>query len=138
MQRAAASSNAPSPDSKTPPSKRQKITTPSSTPAPLSDLEAVKGALKAEENRKLEALERLAADAGETKWVLSYVNGGEGDGKGVRGLQVLTTGYSEIDHRDGSTGYGQEGRRSFGKFNRELEVRPFPGDHPCLILIPLG
>lgn len=124
MQRAAASPAASPQDPQTPPAKRQKITTPSSAPEPLSDLQAVKHALKAEEDRRLEALDRLAADAGETKWVLSCVDGGEADRKSSRSLQVLTTGYSEIDAKDYGTGYGQGGRRSFGKFKYKFEVCP--------------
>ena len=123
MQRAAASPTASPQDPETPPAKRQKISTPSSAPEPLSDLQAVKDALKAEEDRRVQALDRLAADAGETKWVLSCVNGGEADRKSSRSLQVLTTGYSEIDDRNFGTGHGQEGRRSFGKFKHKLEVR---------------
>lgn len=130
MQRAAASPTSTSPQTlldnpQTPPAKRQKIITPSSAPAPLSDLQAVKEALKAEEDRRVEALDRLAAVAGETKWVLSCVDGGEAEGKGARSLRVLTTGYSEIDRGDFNvnSGHGHEGRRRFGKFNYKLEVR---------------
>ena len=107
-----------------PPSKRQKIT-------PPSELDAIRAALDAEEAKRSEARDRQAAaigGAGETKWVLSLVDrGGEG-GVGESGLRVLSTGHSEIDDGDGyirerwlpSSGLG---RRSFGRFNRELEVR---------------
>lgn len=130
MQRAAASSTTslqiPPVDPETPPSKRQKIATPSSAPASLSDLQAVRNALKVEEDRRVEALDRVAAVAGETKWVLSCVHDGEAQEKGARSLRVVTTGYSEIDREDVNSGAqrGQEGRRRFGKFRYEVEVRP--------------
>lgn len=130
MQRAAASSTTsletPLADPETPPAKRQKITTPSSAPAALSDLHAFRDALKAEEDRRVEALDRVAAVAGETKWVLSCVDDGEAQRKGARSLRVLTTGYSEIDRGNIDSGAerGQEGRRRFGKFKYDLEVRP--------------
>ena len=130
MQRAAASSanspQSPPADPETPPPKRQKITTPSSAPASLSDLQVVRDALKAEEERRAEALDRIAAVAGETKWVLSCVDDGEAQGKSARSLQVLTMGYAEIDRGEVNfgAGRGQEGRRRFGKFKYELEVRP--------------
>lgn len=148
MQRAAASSastslqtppddppanpETPPADPKTPPAKRQKLTTPSSAPASLSDLQAVRNALKAEEDRRAEALDRVAAVAGETKWVLSCADDdddGEAQRKGAGGslLRVLTTGYSEIDRGDvdfGNAGRRQEGRWRFGRFKSELEVGP--------------
>lgn len=71
-----------------------------------------------EEQKRQKALERLAEEAGETKWVLSTVNGGAEAGK--TGLRVAKAGYSDID-QDAWTPAGL-GRRSFGKFNKELEV----------------
>lgn len=130
MQRAAASSTTslqiPPIDPETPPAKRQKIATPSSAPASLSDLQAVRDALKTEEDRREEALDRVAAISGETKWVLSCVDDEEAQRKGARSLRVVTAGYSEIDREDTIFGAqrGQEGRRRFGKFSYELEVRP--------------
>ena len=130
MQRAAASSTTslqiPPVDPETPPAKRQKITTPSSAPASLSDLQAVRDALKTEEDRRVEALDRVAAIAGETKWVLSCVDDEEAHRNGARSLRMVTAGYSEIDREDTNSGAqrGQEGRRRFGKFNYEVEVRP--------------
>lgn len=63
-------------------------------------------------------IERLAAEAGETKWVLSTVNGEAGEGKPV--FRVATAGYSDLDQEAWMT--SSRGRRSFGKFNQELEV----------------
>ena len=126
MQRAAAaaasSPSAPSQDPQTPPAKRQKISAPSSAPAGLSDLQAVRGALKAEEDRRLEALDRVGADVGETKWVLSCVDADEANGEAARNMQVLTTGYSEIDHGGIDATYGVKGRRWFGKSNHKFQV----------------
>lgn len=130
MQRAAASSTTslqtPPVDPETPPAKRQKIATPSSAPASLSDLQAVRDALQVEEDRNAEARDRVAAIAGETKWVLSCADYGVAQEKGARYLNVIATGYSEIDREDVDSGpqRGQEGRRRFGKFNYEVEVRP--------------
>jgi hypothetical protein len=138
MQRAAASPKTPPQTPDTQPAKRQKTDTHASAPAPLSDLQAVRDALKVEEDRKIEALDRLAANAGETKWVLSCVKGGEAGGKGSRSLQVLTTGYSEIDQGSIGASQGHEGRRSFGMFNHKLEVRPVHGRFSCKISLMLN
>lgn len=118
---------------------------------PHSELQAIQEALAAEEAKRSQALERQAADAGhETKWVLSTVDNdvGMGDfvvgagmtGERGTGLCIRRMGYSEIDDasseedgdRDGKRYYvsgnstssvsNMMGRRSFGKFNRELEV----------------
>ena len=64
------------------------------------------------------AVDRLAEDAGETKWVLSTVDGGEQTSLG--GLRIVETGCSDVD-QEAWRPY-MVGRRSFGKFNRELEV----------------
>lgn len=136
MQRAAASappstppSNAQPPDTHTPPSKRRKTDadTPGSGNAAQSDIQRIQIALDEEQAKREKAIERLAEEAGETKWVFSTVGrgsqgGGEGAGarEGTGGLKVLRAGYSEIDSEAWrSVG---EGRRSFGRFNREMEV----------------
>ncbi|KAL8829550.1 MAG: hypothetical protein Q9191_001954 [Dirinaria sp. TL-2023a] len=133
MQRAAASSPAQptTPASQTsqipsqPPSKRQKVSPFPSTPAtPLSDQQAIQAALNAEEAKHSEALERIAAERGETKWILSCVDEGKGDRR--PGFRVTKAGYGDID-ADENAGperrgkWGVNGRRSFGKFNKELE-----------------
>ena len=124
MQRAAASTPPSTPQSQsqipeTPPSKRQKTSNNApSTATPPSDLQLIRSALDDEEQKRQKALERLAEEAGETRWVLSTVNGGAEAGK--TGLRVAKAGYSDID-QDAWTPAGV-GRRSFGKFNKELEV----------------
>lgn len=133
MQRAAASSPAQptTPASQTsqipsqPPSKRQKVSPFPSTPAtPLSDQQAIQAALNAEEAKHSEALERIAAERGETKWILSCVDEGKGDRR--PGFRVTKAGYGDID-ADENAGperrgkWGVNGRRSFGKFNKEIE-----------------
>ena len=124
MQRAAASIPPSTPQSQsqpdsTPPYKRQKLSSgnPSVTTTP-SESELIKSALDADAAKREEAIERLAEEAGETKWVLSTV-GGDIEG-GVNGLRVAMAGYSDIDHD--ALKPAMQGRKSFGKFNRELEV----------------
>ena len=134
MQRAAASSPAqPStPASQTsqspsqPPSKRQKVSPfPSSPATSLSDQQAIQAALDAEQAKRSEALERIAAERGETKWMLSYMN--EGNADTGAGFRVTKAGYGDIDADensgpDGTGKWGPNGRKSFGKFNKEIEV----------------
>ena len=124
MQRAAASITPTTPQSQsqihdTQPSKRQKTyDAPSSTVTPLSDLQIIQTALDVEEEKREKATDILAKEAGETKWVLSTVNGEADEVNG--GLRVLRAGYSEIDQEARRPAF--VGRRSFGKFNRDLEV----------------
>ena len=126
MQRAAASIPPSTPQSQsqpasTPPSKRQKLLSgnPSVSTTP-SESELIQSALDEDAAKREEAIERLAEEAGETKWVFSTVSGGrEG---GVKGLRVATAGYSDIDQD--ALRPAMQGRKSFGKFNRELEVGP--------------
>lgn len=136
MQRAAASSPAtpttPASSSTQSPSysssKRQKLTHAPSTPVtPLSDQQAIQAALDAEEAKRSKALEKIAAERGETKWVLSFVDEQRGERNG--GLRVLKAGYGDIDGggwgagNGGSERKGVSGRMSFGRFNQEVEVR---------------
>src|SRR5271156_330941 len=76
MQRAAASSPIPTPSTPDqPPPKRQRIgdsTPPSLDPGSVADQRAVQAALAAEEAKRQIALERQAADAGDTRWVLTF------------------------------------------------------------------
>lgn len=130
MQRAAASSSGSPTSSEqtsdTPPSKRRKT---SSAPSELNqfcDFHALQAAADAEEKKRAEAIDRLAENAGETKWVLSYF-GAEGmSADGNKGLQVLAASYSDIDHEGSNTRTTDSlGRRSFGRFNKDLEVEVF-------------
>lgn len=139
MQRAAASTSPSTPgpqaqqpreDSslETPPSKRRRTEshTTTSVPAAPSDLQRIQVALDEEEAKRQTALDRLAEEAGETKWVLSTVNGitrggDEGaDGRSGGGLRITNAAFSEIDSEAWKP--TEIGRKSFGKFNREVEV----------------
>ena len=123
MQRAAAStssvSQSHSRSSDDPPPKRQKVSAvPSSTTTSLSDLPLIQVALAEKEEKRGKAIGRLSEEAGETDWILSTVNGD--GGHGVEGMRVAKTGYSYIDQEAWRP--AMVGRRSFGKFNQELEV----------------
>src|ERR1700722_1891124 len=83
-----------------PPSKRQRFSTGSSPPATTSsDAEAVRAALAAEELKRAQAIERQAAEAGETRWVLSFRDPEEsGERKGREpALKVVSAGFAVID-----------------------------------------
>lgn len=117
-------------------------------------MRAVQAAVAAEEAKREEALERQAAEAGETKWFLSFRpeerDGGSrhghtnGDGR----LRVMSASYSGLD-RDSVSAEWDEGvvrppavvgRRSFGRFNRALEVSgfPFSGENVAYYIIWLS
>ena len=132
MQRAAASSPSSSaPQDLTPPSsKRQKTThsSPSTPATPFSDQAAIQAALELEGAQREAAIARLAAERGETKWVLSFVETQQ-DGGASQRMKVVRAGYGEIDgenkvggKENGAPKNMVQGRRSFGNFNRELEV----------------
>lgn len=131
MQRAAASSPISSPQTPDQPSaKRQKFSNAPSPATPSADLQAIQAALAAEEAKRSEAIERQAAEAGETKWVLSFRDeGGAITGHAAGTMRVVTNGYTDIDRAAETDMHDEEpwrplvvGRRSFGKFNRALEV----------------
>lgn len=124
MQRAAASSpfvpQSLARSSDAPPSRLQKVSAaPPSTATSHSDLQLIQTALAEEERKRGKAIERLAEEAGETNWTLSTVHGERGHGVGV--LRVAKAGYADIDQEAWRPTI--LGRRSFGKFNRDLEVR---------------
>ena len=134
MQRAAASS--PSVSSP-PPSKRQKIShsSPSSPATPLTDQAAIQAAIEAEEAQNQAAIARVAAERGETKWELSFVDAQKGGG-GLQGMKVVMAGYGDIDGGEDKIGtkkHMSSGRRSFGKFNRQLEVGLMKEDKTFLL-----
>lgn len=138
MQRAAASSNASSTTTTTPdepPAKRHKKGA-SSTKFDvdfLTDQKAVQAAIAEEEAKKQAALDKQAAELGDTRWVLNFANQTESS-QSYPKLRVVHAGFANLD-RSGD-GYlvgvdekeGEEdrpvkgGRRSFGKFNPVLEV----------------
>lgn len=137
MQRGTGSPSSSPSTPKEPPSKKQRLSNGSyaSTPAstPKSEAQAIEEALAAEVQRRAEALEREAADRGETKWYLSFTE----QPKPVQEspLRIVSAGFSTLDSAqsalDKSSDEDSEthitpaakGRRSFGRFNRSLEVR---------------
>jgi hypothetical protein len=101
MQRAAvssASSSRLSPPTNLPPSKRQRLTNGHSNPRhSTSDLEAIREAVAAEDAKRLRAIERHAAELGETRWRLSVR---EVVPRRPIGLEVQTAGFAELDTPD--------------------------------------
>jgi len=136
MQRAAASPSSPS-TPPGPPTKKQRLSNDSaaSTPstAQLSDAQIVEEALASGEQRRTQALEKEAADRGETKWYLSFTEPRAFTAQ--QPMRVVSAGYSMLDHdvprerveqeEDGSEPETANvpGRRSFGNFNRTIQVR---------------
>lgn len=126
MQRAAASAPPPTPplssqNAKTPSSKRQKTShIPESGTIPTSDLDLIQAAIGEEGEKREKAIEKLAAETGETKWVLSTADTEKGE-ESKAGVRVEVAGYSDINQDAWRPAL--LGRRSFGKFNREIEVR---------------
>ncbi|KAL9042551.1 MAG: hypothetical protein Q9180_000537 [Flavoplaca navasiana] len=126
MQRAAASSPiTTSPDPNNGPfPKRRKISTvqsphdQSSLPStPTTDAQIFQAAVDAEDAKRAAAIERVAAQAGETKWVLSTADGAGKTDSAEKKLQFLTAGYSDIDEDIDTVG-----RRVFGRFRMKDEV----------------
>ena len=133
MQRAAASSPVSQVlESGAPPAKRQRVSEGNYQDAPPS------APTKSTEEIKIyDAIERQAIEAGDTKWVLSTVNGQPASARdsGKDGLRIIMTGYSDIDQAQGYMSHGQarsnarsEGRRSFGGFNRRIQVWKIVGE----------
>ena len=140
MQRSA-NSTPSTPEAPTePPSKKQRLSSgvynvsPPSTAR--SDAQAVQEALAAEELKRVEAREREGADKGETRWYLNIKNV-EAAAKGTP-IRIVSAGYSTLDAANSAKGRLLEdveddsteltrpqmpGRRSFGKFNKAVEVR---------------
>lgn len=135
MQRAAASPISPSPSTpEEPPNKRRKKGGDSSPSTfsvdALADQRAVQKALAEEEAIRQVALERQAAEAGDTRWVLSFEDDNRLAVSPTLALRVVQTGYANLDSISQVRSVEEEpddkpimvGRRSFGKFNRVLEV----------------
>jgi hypothetical protein len=138
MQRAANTS----PSSRTPatpeePSpKRRKTDSNASTPTKfnvdaLADRSAIQAALADEEAKRQAALERQAAELGDTRWVLSFEDQKSIAASPALALRVVQTGFANLDASPVKIQYVDDdldekpvmvGRRSFGKFNRVLEV----------------
>ena len=94
----------------------------------------MQAALAAEEAKRQAALDRQAYEAGETKWVLSVKETTEGRMDG--GFRVTRMGEGDtvlreaggVEVEEGEAapwGDGGLGRRSFGMFNKALEVSCF-------------
>ena len=133
MQRAAASSPS-SPSPQTPDShhstKRQRLSNGTASPVtPSVDAAAIQAALAEEEAKHQAALDRQRAASQETKWVFSCMDEGKDDGQGEHRTDIIPIGYGNVDGRPKETSEAGEpwrptmvGRRSFGRFNRVLEV----------------
>ena len=118
MQRSAAAnkSRAPAEGTRTPESKRTRLSTeasPEPAAKPSSDLEAISAAIAAEEEKRREALSKQAAEAGDTEWVLDY----PGVQQAARPI-VVTAG--SLDDEDDDESYG--GRQTYGNFKRKKTV----------------
>jgi len=135
MQRAAASSTDPSsPDQ--PPAKRQKQSGDSPTSPDvdsLVDKQAVQAAITKEERMRQAALDKAAEQSGDTHWHLIFENqDGDELSSSKKSLKVVEAGFASIDNGEAglesvSTGSPiVNGRRSFGRFNKQLEVRDLP------------
>lgn len=138
MQRAANTSPSsrapPSPDEPSP--KRQKKDSNPSTPTKfnvdaLADRSAIQAALANEEAKRQAALEKQASELGDTRWVLNFEDQRALGGASPLTLRVVETGFANLDTTPLKVQYADDitaeepvmvGRRSFGKFNKVLEV----------------
>lgn len=141
----AADSSQPSPatPSSERPTKRQRLSTGTAgSPATpkFAHADAVTAAIEAEELKRQQVIDRAAAEAGETKWVLSVQQQSAHTTQAP--FKIVTAGYGAIDLRGAPGGTlddndasedeptqhvartrpGLQGRRSFGKFNKVIEV----------------
>ncbi|KAI9042037.1 uncharacterized protein KD926_006161 [Aspergillus affinis] len=120
MQRAAASAAANEPsqppaDSTPSPKRHRNGQAQNESPAtPQSDLEAISAALAAEEEKRREAVNRQAAEAGESEWVLDF------DGAAQYTPQPRVVTANSLDADDDDMMYG--GRQSYGNFKRKKRV----------------
>jgi hypothetical protein len=139
MQRAsAATTSTPSTPDGSRPSKRQRISidgTSTPTTTSTSDAQAFAEAITAEEAKKNAFIERAAAEAGETKWVLSVSDSNTINNHNTTpSLRIVQAGYGAIDSatplpdsqdshdEEEDRSAGMAGRRSFGRFNKTVEV----------------
>lgn len=95
----------------------------------LVDQRAIQAAAAAEDAKRQAALERAAAESGDTRWVLSFEDQ-RASAPPKLALRVVQTGYANLDVPS-TTRPAEDfdedkpvmvGRRSFGKFNKVLEV----------------
>ncbi|KAL8828504.1 MAG: hypothetical protein Q9170_006578 [Blastenia crenularia] len=88
---------------------------------PPIDFQIFQAAVDAADAKRAVAIERIAGEAGETKWVLSTVEMVQTSATQKK-LQFLTTGYSDIDQNLQPTrSQSAIGRRSYGRLNYHIE-----------------
>lgn len=90
-----------------------------------TDLERVRAALEQEEAKREKAIDRLAAEAGETKWVLSKIEskiGTERTQDDAKRLHIVRAGYAEIDINKGQSPWSNRGRKRFGRHVQDDKV----------------
>jgi hypothetical protein len=92
----------------------------------------VQAALASEEAKRQAALEKQAAEAGDTRWVLSFEDQKHVADSSPLALRIIQAGFAHIDSSPSEIRIAEDdledkpvmvGRRSFGKFNKTLEVR---------------
>lgn len=135
MQRAAhaAANNAaplPSEDGRKTP-KRPRLSTEAagSSPAtPSSDLDAISAAIKAEEQKRAEAVARQAAEAGETEWVLDFAGAESPVSAYPHQPYIISADSWDVEDEDLAGG-----RRSYGNFKRKKVCLIPPFDSNGLI-----
>lgn len=136
MQRAA---NTPLPRSPDEPSPKRRKTDSVASPITfnvdaLADRTAIQAAIAVEEAKREAALEKQAAEAGDTRWVLSFEDQKQLSTLPSMVLHVVPTGFAHLDASPSQAKYVEDledkplvvGRRSFGKFNRVLEKQQNP------------
>lgn len=137
MQRAAHSPTTPtSPDE--PSAKRRKTDSPSQGARfnvdTLADRSAIQAAIASEDAKREAALEKQAAEAGDTRWVLNFENQKNLSASPSLVLRVISTGFAHLDapspvkHVEDSDEDKPAvvGRRSFGRFNKVIEKQQDP------------
>ncbi len=137
MQRAAASSPTNvSPSSPDLPSAKRRKTDSDASPSrtqvhSFADRTAVKAALADEEAKRQAALEKQAAESGDTRWVLDFEDQRHTSIPPIVTLRVIEAGFAHLDtspsqhvsiDSDSEDTPMVIGRRSFGKFNQVIEV----------------
>ncbi|KAI6246746.1 hypothetical protein HI914_05091 [Erysiphe necator] len=98
----------------------------------LVDQNAVLDALAKENEKSLAALDRLATESGDTRWVLDFME--QDHPMPSMSLHVVQAGYANLDNlvsqstaTDKPSGESTIlGRRSFGRFNKDLEKQQNP------------
>ena len=97
---------------------------PQTPSGPDIELQRARKALEEKEAKRDFAIEKLAAEAGETRWVLSTIKGEgnkENQGKDSRtGLKIVRAGYEELDGASGLR--GKTARLKFGRSVAKHEV----------------